>query len=539
MKKDCFSLLNLWVALLFCLLLVREGNAQTLPSFTAKAEFVPREFLVRLKPQTGQETAQGLLSTGGAKVTPLSLRRGWYLVQYPHTQAMRVGFQTLTAHLRVTYIEPNYVYRASITPNDPQFLPDQWNLRKIRAESAWSLSSLSDRVVAIVDSGIDYNHEDLKSNLFVNPAEVAGNGIDDDGNGVVDDIHGANFFVKNGNPLDDNGHGTHVSGIVGAVGNNGLGVSGVCWGVPLLAVKFLNANGAGSLSGAVGALNYVADMKQAYQDNNGTKGANITVVNASWGSGADSQALKDAIQRLSDLGILFVAAAGNSGSNNDVTPVYPSSYALPNVLAVAATTAKDALATFSNFGQQEVDLAAPGVGVLSTYLGNTYATLNGTSMAAPHVTGAVALLAGYHPEFTMAQIRDRILQSVDKTSRLTGKVQTGGRLNLLRALDPTAKPQLISQISTDKPKYRFGEMALLSVFVRADYDLVKNTYVDLAVTTPNGTIITQQHSTESKGQTTFQFSVLASYGIGKYKVAIKAHRSGYILSRTKTSFTAK
>ena len=236
-------------------------------------------------------------------------------------------------------------------------------------------------MVAIIDTGIDYTHPDLAANIWTNPGEIAGDGIDNDGNGYVDDVHGYDFVNNDGDPMDDHFHGTHTAGTVGAVGNNGVGVTGVNWQVKLMALKFLGASGSGSVSGAVSALEYAVTM-------------GVRLSNNSWGGGGYSQALYDAIKNSQVIGHVFVAAAGNSGVNSDLQPAYPASYDLDNIISVAAIDSSDNLASFSNRGVVTVDLAAPGVAVLSTVLGGGYASYSGTSMATPHVTGAAALALG-------------------------------------------------------------------------------------------------------------------------------------------------
>ena len=276
----------------------------------------------------------------------------------------------------VEYVEPNYLYHPEMTPNDPMF--DQlWGQNNtgqtingttgtvdadIDAPEAWDKDTGSANVViAVIDTGVDYLHEDLKDNMWVNPGEIPNNGIDDDNNGYVDDVHGINAINDSGDPMDvvaeDGGHGTHVAGTIAAVGNNGVGVVGVSWHTKIMACKFLGVGG-GTTSDAIKCLDYVVDQKN--------KGVNIVATNNSWGGGGSSDAMKDAIQASNDAGIVFVAAAGNDGSDNDSTPSYPASYDLPGIMAVAATDQDDNLASFSNYGATSVDLSAPGTNILSS-----------------------------------------------------------------------------------------------------------------------------------------------------------------------------
>jgi len=319
------------------------------------------------------------------------------------------------------------------TPDDPRY-GDLYGLHNtgqsggsadadIDAPEAWQVSTGSrDVIVGVVDTGIDYTHPDLAANIWVNPGEIAGNGLDDDGNGFVDDVHGYDFVNNDGDPFDDNGHGTHVAGTIGGVGNNGIGVTGVNWEVSLMGLKFLSDSGSGSTSAAIQAINYATMMRTQY-------GQNIRVTNNSWGGGGSSDAMRQAIEAGAAADILFVAAAGNDGSNNDANPQYPASYTSEAVVSVAATNRNDALAGFSNYGATSVDLAAPGAGIVSTVPGGGYASYSGTSMATPHVAGAAALALAVDPTLSVADLKTALLGTVDGVSGLAGKILTGGRLN--------------------------------------------------------------------------------------------------------------
>ena len=340
----------------------------------------------------------------------------------------------------VRYAEPDYVLHTTETiPDDPQF-SSLWGMHNtgqtggtidadIDAPEAWDrFTGSSTVVIASIDTGVDYNHVDLAANMWVNPGEIAGDGIDNDGNGFIDDIHGIDTLNSDSDPYDDNRHGTHTSGTFGGDGNNGIGVAGVNWDVQIMALKFLGAGGSGSTSDAVEAIEYMTMMKRDY-------GINIVASNNSWGGGSYSTALIDAIQASNDEGIMFVASAGNSSRNTDSSPSYPASYNLDGIISVAATDHNDAKASFSNYGAVSVDLGAPGVNTLSTTPGNTYTSLDGTSMAAPHVAGAVAMLSAANPSASLAEIKDAILTSSDPVPALAGITVSGGRLNLYNALE--------------------------------------------------------------------------------------------------------
>jgi len=324
-------------------------------------------------------------------------------------------------------------------PNDPSFA-QEWSLQNwgqsggtagidINATRAWDITTGSRSVVvAVIDSGIDLKHPDLVANLWTNPGEIAGNGIDDDRNGFVDDIHGWNFVDNNANLQDGYGHGTHVAGIIGAVGNNGVGVTGVAWRVSLMVLRVQNDSGAGTTSAVIGALRYATTMRRDF-------GINVVVTNNSWEAVAGySAVIEGLIREQGEAGITFVAAAGNHGTNNDVTPRYPSNYDLPNVIAVASLASSGVLAGSSDYGPTTVDLAAPGTFILSTWKGGGYAALSGTSMAAPHVSGTVALLAAAKPGITVAEVRGAILGTTAPLASLAGKTVTGGRLDSFAAL---------------------------------------------------------------------------------------------------------
>lgn len=320
-------------------------------------------------------------------------------------------------------------------PNDPMF-GDQWALNNlgqsggtkradIDALQAWAETQGSDEVVvAVLDSGVDYKHEDLAANMWHRPASLAP--YSDDELGTFNDINGFNGTDRIADPMDDNGHGTHCAGIIGAEGDNGIGVAGVNWHVQIMPLKFLGRGGMGTTEDAIEAINYAIDRKKA--------GVNLRVISASWGSNSYSKALEDTIKAAGDAGILFVAAAGNDGSSNDARPHYPSNYDLPNVISVAALDRNDTLASFSNYGTKTVHIAAPGKDILSTWLNRNYRSSSGTSMATPYVSGIAALVVANEPNITMEKLRERLLSTADKLDSLKGKVATGGRICAANAI---------------------------------------------------------------------------------------------------------
>lgn len=368
---------------------------------------------------------------------PPSISRTALLAQYQQNDA-------------VAYAELDRTVRAQAAPNDLYYLNGNlWHLNNvgqqngiagadIKALPAWDKqTSAAGIIVAVIDSGVRYTHHDLAENMWRNPNEIL-NGLDDDGNGYVDDIFGINAFADNSNPNDDYGHGTHVAGIIGARGNNGVGVAGICWQVQIMACRYQNSAGDGALSDAIECINYAR-----------SKGAKI--INLSWGEPEyNSQALFDAINSARAAGIIVVCAAGNENRNLDVFPLYPASFTLDNIISVAATTRRDERAAFSSYGANSVDLGAPGDAIFSCWNGSDtdYNVLSGTSMSVPMVAGACALVWARYPNESYQQIIARVLNNVDPLPQLAGKCVTGGRLNLNKALGDFA-PATLTVIAND------------------------------------------------------------------------------------------
>jgi subtilisin family serine protease len=394
----------------------------------------PNGVMVRLRSDLAEDAVATVLAqTRGTVVISYDIVPGLMKIYTPMGTARAID--ALKNNPAVLYAEPDYIVHAIAIPNDTHF-GLMYGLRNTgqavngstgvagadtRAYLAWDSSTGDPNfVIADIDTGMQTNHPDLALNVWTNPGETAGNGIDDDGNGYIDDINGWDFFENNSTPQDSGSHGTHTGGTIGAVGNNGIGVVGVNWRCKLMVLKFLGPNG-GSTSAATLCVQYAR--------NKGVK-----VSNNSWGGGPFSQSLYDAINAARFSGHIFVAAAGNAGTNNDTSPFYPAAFNLDNIITVAAVDNRDLRASFSNYGATSVDLGAPGVNIASCVPTNGYAYMSGTSMAAPHVSGAVALVYQANPTWTYSQVRSRILSTVRLVPSMSGVTATGGVLNIQAAL---------------------------------------------------------------------------------------------------------
>ncbi|MGQ9661519.1 MAG: S8 family serine peptidase [Kiritimatiellia bacterium] len=431
---------------------LRRDSLTGRPVLISQVAMVADHIIVKLRTEADEAQLAAINAKLGGTIRRKMHTPGLYLIAFSNAELDTVPEKVAAYGAEqkvVKYAEPDYLgYVEDTTPNDPYF-GNLWGLTKIACPAAWDIHTGSGSVVVgIVDSGVDYNHQDLAANMWRNPGEIPDNGIDDDNNGFVDDVYGWDFFDDDNDPGPGYLHGTHVAGTVAAVGNNATGVTGVAWSLQLMALKIGGEGTTVSASAATDALHYAAMMRR--------RGVNIRVTNHSWGGSVYVQALRDAIAENRDAGILLVAAAGNDGSNNDQKPIYPASYALENVIAVAASTTSDTLAWFSNYGATSVDLAAPGTSIRSTLPRNTYGDMQGTSMATPHVSGAAALLFDLYPEASWQEVRDAIFQGVDPVAALQNKVATGGRLNVFRAmqhLKPTIAHVPLSNQTNDHECY--------------------------------------------------------------------------------------
>ncbi len=389
--------------------------------------------IVRLREDAGEDALDAINRRLGGRIERRLTRPGLYVIRFDAfdidtARAMAARYTRESAAL--LYAEPDFiVFACDTTPDDPLF-SQLWGLSRIGAPRAWDWNTGQGRtVVAVIDSGINALHPDLAGNLWTNPLEIAGNAIDDDDNGYVDDVQGWDFASRDNLPADTVGHGTHTSGTIGAVGHNATGVVGVAWQVRILPLRFLTQLG-GLTTDAIDALQYTIALAE--------RGVPLRVSNNSWGGGLYSQALLETIRAAGDAGQLFVAAAGNDGDSNDIFPFYPASYDATNIITVAATDAADKRPSFSNYGIQSVELAAPGVGIVST-LWDDYGASDGTSMAAPHVAGVAALLWDTVPDATWQDVRGWLLDGAETLSNLVN-VTIGGRFlsadGALRAITP-------------------------------------------------------------------------------------------------------
>ena len=413
----------------------RSGPQGKAAASTAK--FRPGEVLVRFKPGTSVSAMAAANKAAGAASSAKLGRSvsGLYKVTLKRGVSVERALARYRKQASVRYAQPNYIIQVAKAPNDPDF-GELWGMENtgqnggtvgadIDALQAWDSATGStgnEVVVAVVDTGVDYTHPDLAANMWTNPGEIPNDGIDNDNNGYIDDVYGADTVNKDGDPMDDFGHGTHCSGTIGAVGDNGIGVVGVNWNVKIMALKFLDANGSGDSADAITAFEYGA-----------AKGADI--FSNSWGGGGDDLALDDCMAAINKL---FVFAAGNWSENTDYSRNYPSSVPLPNILAVGASTRSEEVAVFSNYGQKTVDVFAPGDEILSTVPNNGYEVHGGTSMATPHVAGVAALLLSQNPDASWEWLKLAIMGSAEPKDAYAAMCLTGARLNADLALDSAA-----------------------------------------------------------------------------------------------------
>ena len=435
-----------WTA---CLLLIVFAAGTAMAQTVIRDPHVPGELIIKFKPHATEAQKNAILRTLGATTLTTYKTLPFKLHAISETN-VESAIDMYRNNPLIDIIEPNYIVTLNETPDDPRF-DELWGMENtgqtggtpgadISATSAWDVfTGSSDVVVGVIDTGVDYTHPDLIDNMWTNPGEIPDNGIDDDGNGYIDDYYGWDFYNNDNDPMDDNGHGSHCSGTIGATGNNGVGVVGVNWDVSIMAIKFLSGGGSGSTAGAISAVEYATMM-------------GVDLTNNSWGGGGYSAALEIAIADAGAADILFIAAAGNGSTNTDLNPHYPSSYTLDNIISVANTTHNDVLSSLSNWGLVSVDLAAPGSSILSTTPGNSYTLLSGTSMATPHVAGVAALVKGRFPSIGALDNKALILNGADLIPALDGMVLTGARLN---AFMPIADPD-------DIPPAQITDLAVLT-----------------------------------------------------------------------------
>lgn len=421
--------------------------------------FVPGRILVKVEEEAPASAIRDVNEENGGRLEEKIPHSELSVIDLPRGVSVAEAVESYESSPEVEYAEPDYLLYAQEQPNDPDF-SKMYNLKNtgqyrgtidsdIDATEAWDATTGDPgTTVAVIDSGVDINHPDLRSNIWTNHDEIPDNAVDDDKNGYVDDVHGWDFVNNDAGLFDGSGdgHGTHVAGIIAAEGNNLVGVTGINWRAEIMPLKFMY-NGKGTVSDAVKALNYAV-----------AEGARISNNSYGWYdncSGCFARSLRDAIAAANQRGHLFVAAAGNgfddyAGDDNDQLPFYPANYAIPNIVSVAATNQQDTLTSFSNYGANTVDLGAPGKTILSTVPGGGYGYGEGTSMAAPHVAGAAALILSHEPGLGADAVKARLLASVDKEPALEGKLVSGGRLNVAKALG-------IPIISTVSPRSRIKD----------------------------------------------------------------------------------
>ncbi len=440
----------------------------------ANSEFKSGEFVIQCK----SEKLKSLVTVLKSKnINYKKINKLTYLVTIAHSN--EIPQEKLIKKLKslsgVERVEPNFIYHITKTVNDT-FYPKLWALKNfgqtdsggvigiagvdINVENAWNLTTGSKNiVVAVIDTGVDFSIQDLKDNAWTNLKEANGlPQVDDDKNGYVDDIHGYNFVAGNGDATDDNGHGSHCSGTIGAKGNDKFGVVGVNWQTSIMAVKFISHDGSGTLENAIKAIDYAR-----------LNGARI--MSNSWGGGGESLILKAAIEEAEKAGILFVAAAGNDGADNDKKAFYPANYPVDNIISVASVNNRAHLSNFSNFGLTTTHIAAPGENILSS-TPNGFETLSGTSMATPHVAGVAALILAFEPQLKLQEVKARILNNARPLFRLKNKIASHGMLDAFAAL-ANIKPAEDETDPTRLAHHEFVQISSLHPYSNGANDSIK------------------------------------------------------------------
>ncbi len=502
--------------------------------------FVPRlESLESREVPASFDPTPGIFVTLNASIRPeywpnpvagSQLLKTWDLLpelglwSIPAGTTMEAALAKISLNKSVLHVEADRLMDSKLFFNDPLF-QEQWGLANPGPDGGFpgadihALPALSrfqgtgGTLVAIIDTGVDYTHPDLASRMWTNPAEISGNGIDDDKNGFVDDVFGANFVNGTGNPMDDNGHGTHIAGIIAANANNEIGITGVNPNARIMALKFLDSQGFGDLTGAISALDYAV-----------SKGARIS--NNSWGGAGFSTTLAEAMDRARNKGHLVVAAAGNESVNIDTNASYPASFIHDNVVVVASTSAQDQLSWFSNFGKTSVDIGAPGEEIISTLPGNKFGLLSGTSMATPFVTGALSLLWDRRPDLSYVEIIKAVMEQSDLSASLLGKTTTGGRLNLDRALaevETLAVDEVFPFVlSGDFSGNRSDQISQIRIEFSEPINLA-TLAPNISLTSPTGKMIPLTWVAVN-GQSTKAFvgSMTTQTGLGTYTLLVKA-----------------
>jgi subtilisin family serine protease len=453
---------------------------------------VAEEILIRLRSNAPAALERVRRAAAFSTVETLSPDLGLHVVR-GRGRSLNALLLAFSSQPDVLYAEPNYILQAvETTPNDVSF-GLLWGMTRIAATSAWDVTiGGTSAVLGVVDTGIDYTHPDLIGNVWSAPSSFT---VTIQGRVVSCAMgsHGFNALTNSCDPLDDHGHGTHISGTIAATGNNSAGVAGVNWNARVMGLKFMNASGSGPVSAAVNALEFAIQVKALFAGT--ATPVDVRVLSNSWGSNGYSQSLLDEINKTNANEMLFVAAAGNAGTNNDSTPFYPAKHStvVPNIIAVAATDSGDDLAGFSNYGLNSVQLGAPGTGIYSTYPGG-YATLDGTSMATPHVAGTALLVLAACPAYSTAALKNALLANVDGVASLSGKTVTGGRLNVNKAVRSCSAASTLSATFLGTTAQDYVNGPALQPNGTADWHVqltgLRSTPVKVQITSPGGVWMT-------------------------------------------------